>query len=101
MVDAPEQPVEKQTERKNQGTRDRSQQQRQNGRAKPYPYAREESAARQRKEEMEARQRFRERKEKERQAMIKARRPDQFGRRRLGRESKVLLDRVKRIVEES
>ncbi|KAL1955572.1 hypothetical protein VTO42DRAFT_8451 [Malbranchea cinnamomea] len=67
-------------------------------RPKPAPFAKEISAARKRKEEIEAKKKLSEIKEKDRQAMARAKRPDQFGRRRLGRESKVLLERVKRMV---
>jgi hypothetical protein len=48
----------------------------------------------------EARKRTREEREKERRAMSKARRLDGDGMYRLGRQSKVLLNRVKRMVGE-
>jgi hypothetical protein len=67
-------------------------------RPKPSPFIKEVKIAEKRKEELEAKRKLREIREKDRQAMIRARRPDQFGKRRLGRESKVLLDRVKRMV---
>ncbi|EFR01390.1 hypothetical protein MGYG_04397 [Nannizzia gypsea CBS 118893] len=67
-------------------------------RAKPYPFAREEDAAQKRIREAKARAELRRMKEKERADMARAKRPDQFGKRRLGRESKVLLDKVKRLV---
>ncbi|KAK2861268.1 hypothetical protein FQN49_004376 [Arthroderma sp. PD_2] len=67
-------------------------------RAKPYPFTREEDAAQKRIEEAKAREKLRLAREKERAAMTRAKKPDQFGKRRLGRESKVLLDKVKRLV---
>ncbi|EGD91593.1 hypothetical protein H112_00694 [Trichophyton rubrum D6] len=67
-------------------------------RAKPYPFAREEDAAQKRIAEAKARAELRRLKQKERADMARAKRPDQFGKRRLGRESKVLLDKVKRLV---
>lgn len=67
-------------------------------RPKPIPFTKEMQFAQKRKEEAEARRRLKEAKEKERQAMMRAQRPDQFGKQRLGRQSKVLLDKVKRIV---
>ncbi|KAM5471881.1 hypothetical protein MauCBS54593_003287 [Microsporum audouinii] len=67
-------------------------------RAKPYPFAREEDAAQRRIAEAKAREKLRQMKEKERADMARAKRPDRSGRRRLGRESKVLLDKVKRLV---
>jgi hypothetical protein len=66
-------------------------------RPKPAPFQKEMEAAQKRKEEMERREKLREMKDKDRVAMTRAKKPDQFGKRRLGRESKVLLDRVKRI----
>ena len=67
-------------------------------RPKPSPFIKEIKMAEEKKKELEAKRKLREIRDKDRQAMIKARRPDQFGKRRLGRESKVLLDRVKRMV---
>ncbi|DAA77249.1 TPA_exp: Uncharacterized protein A8136_6509 [Trichophyton benhamiae CBS 112371] len=67
-------------------------------RAKPYPFAREENAAQKRIAEAKARAELWRMKQKERADMARAKRPDQFGKRRLGRESKVLLDKVKRLV---
>lgn len=61
-------------------------------------FAKELEIAEKRKQEAEARRRERELKQKEREAMARARRPDRDGKRRLGRESKVLLDRVQRMV---
>lgn len=54
----------------------------------------------QRQLEAEARRMVREEKDRERRAMLKARRPDRDGRYRLGRQSKILLHKVKRLVEE-
>ncbi|KAI1911533.1 hypothetical protein LOZ58_002020 [Ophidiomyces ophidiicola] len=70
-------------------------------RPKPMPFTKEMRVAELRKKELEAKRRLREAKEKERHAMIKAKRPDQFGKQRLGRQSKVLLEKVKRIVTEN
>ncbi|EEP78792.1 predicted protein [Uncinocarpus reesii 1704] len=69
-------------------------------RPKPLPFTKEMQFAQKRKEEAEARAKLREAKAKEREAMMRAKRPDQFGKQRLGRQSKVLLEKVKRIVGE-
>ena len=80
-------------------------------RPKPVPFAREHEEAQQRKQEAEERRIAREEAEKQRQqkleererfrrAMAKARTGGKNGQRKLGRESKVLLERVKRIVTE-
>jgi hypothetical protein len=89
-------PAETNTSRLQRDGADR--QPRRGRRPKPSPFIGEVKIAEKRKEELEAKQKLREIREKDRQAMIKARRPDQFGKRRLGRQSKVLLDRVKRMV---
>lgn len=65
---------------------------------KQYAFVKELAIAEQRKKEAEARREAKEFRRKDREAMAKARRPDQFGKRRLGRESKVLLGRVQRMV---
>ncbi|KAJ5682438.1 hypothetical protein N7462_005603 [Penicillium macrosclerotiorum] len=65
---------------------------------RPSAFSKEIQLAEQRKQAAEARKREIEAKQKEREAMARARRPDQFGKRRLGRESKVLLSRVQRMV---
>ncbi|OJD15863.1 hypothetical protein AJ78_03916 [Emergomyces pasteurianus Ep9510] len=70
-------------------------------RPKPSPFTKEMEIAKRRQEEIEKKNRIREAKQRDREAMARAKKPDQFGKRRLGRESMVLLDRVKRIVEES
>ncbi|EAS31360.2 uncharacterized protein CIMG_06839 [Coccidioides immitis RS] len=69
-------------------------------RPKPSPFTKEMQIAQKRKEEIEARRKLKDAKERERQAMMRAKRPDQFGKQRLGRQSKVLLEKVKRIVAE-
>ncbi|PGH11116.1 hypothetical protein AJ79_05061 [Helicocarpus griseus UAMH5409] len=79
----------------------RDPQNRRKRRPKPSPFTKEMEIAKRRKEEMEKKQRLREAKQRDREAMARARKPDQFGKRRLGRESTVLLDRVKRMAEES
>jgi len=65
---------------------------------KPLAFAKEMEIAEKRKQAAEARQREREAKQKDRELMLRAKRPDQFGKRRLGRESNVLLSRVQRMV---
>lgn len=65
---------------------------------KQSAFAKELAIAEQRKKEAEARREAKEFRRKDREAMARARRPDQFGKRRLGRESKVLLGRVQRMV---
>ena len=78
-------------------------------RSKPRPFEWEARLAEQKREEARARQLVFDESNKERQekagereklrrAMAKARKPDRNGQRRLGRESKVLLERVKRLV---
>lgn len=74
------------------------QRQRRNRRPKRSAFSKELEIAEARKREAEARRKERELKQKEREAMARARRPDRDGKRRLGRESKVLLGRVQRIV---
>lgn len=69
-------------------------------RPKPSSYSKDAQKAEQRRLEAEARQKVREKKEKDRRAMAKARRPDKDGKYRLGRQSKVLLNRVKQLVAE-
>lgn len=82
-------------ERRPRNKVDRSQKERA---PKRNAFTKEVEIAEQRRKEAEAREKEREAKQKEREAMNRAKRPDQFGKRRLGRESKVLLDRVQRIV---
>lgn len=67
-------------------------------RPKRSAFAKEMEIAEQRQKAFEARQREVEAKQKEREAMNRAKRPDQFGKRRLGRESNALLSRVQRMV---
>lgn len=85
--------------------------QRRERKPKPVPFRQEYEAAQQRKEEAEARRLAREQaeadrarkieeRERFRKAMAKARTGGKNGQRKLGRESKVLLERVKRIVAE-
>lgn len=63
-------------------------------RSKHSAFAKEIEIAQKHKEAAERRREEREFKQKDREAMARARRPDQFGKKRLGRESKVLLGRV-------
>lgn len=66
--------------------------------ARPSAFSKELEIAEQRKKAAEARRKEREAKQKEREDMLRAKRPDQFGKRRLGRESTALLSRVQRMV---
>lgn len=89
--------------RRRRGGKDgNNQQQTENGRRqrrpKPSAFAKEIEIAEKRRQAQEARQKERELKAKEREVMARAKRPDQFGNRRLGRESKALLSKVQRIV---
>ena len=79
------------------------------GRSKPRPFEWESRLAEQKREEARAkqlifetsnreRQQKAEERERIRKAMAKARKPDRNGQRKLGRESKVLLERVKKMV---
>ncbi|KAK5796293.1 hypothetical protein VI817_005578 [Penicillium citrinum] len=65
---------------------------------RPSAFSKEIEIAEQRKQAAEERRKAREAKQKDREDMARAKRPDQFGKRRLGRESKVLLSRVQRMV---
>lgn len=67
---------------------------------KKSAFSKEMEIANQRKQAAEARRKEREAKQKDREAMARARRPDQYGKRRLGRESKVLLSRVQRMASQ-
>ncbi|KAL4944466.1 hypothetical protein BDV06DRAFT_187381 [Aspergillus oleicola] len=64
-------------------------------------YAKELEIAEKRRQAAEKKREQREFRAKDREAMARARKPDQFGKRRLGRESQVLLSRVQRVVAES
>lgn len=70
-------------------------------RPKPSAYSKEIEIAEQRKQAAEARRKQIEAKQLDREAMARARRPDQSGNRRLGRESTVLLGRVQRMVSQT
>ncbi|RAH40007.1 uncharacterized protein BO95DRAFT_376691 [Aspergillus brunneoviolaceus CBS 621.78] len=65
---------------------------------KPSAFAKELELAEKRKKEAERRREEREFRQKDREAMARAKKPDQSGKRRLGRESTVLLSRVQRMV---
>jgi hypothetical protein len=54
--------------------------------------------AEQRRKEAERRRQEREFRQKDREAMMRAKKPAADGKRRLGRESKVLLDRIQHMV---
>jgi len=64
-------------------------------------FAKELEIAEKRRQAAEKRREEREFRQKDRESMARARRPDQNGKRRLGRESKVLLSRVQRLVGET
>lgn len=65
---------------------------------KPSAYSKEIEIAEKRQQAFEARRKEIAAKQQDREAMARARRPDQAGKRRLGRESSVLLGRVQRMV---
>ena len=69
-------------------------------RPKTSPYTRETGIAARRQAEIEARARARQERDMDRKAMGKARRPDKNGKMRLGKQSKVLLGRVQRLLAE-
>lgn len=80
---------------------ERAQNRREGGRnkkGKRTAFDKELEIARKRQEEAERRREQREFRQKDRDAMAKAKRPDQNGKKRLGRESTVLLSRVQRMV---
>ncbi|PLB36445.1 uncharacterized protein BDW47DRAFT_108611 [Aspergillus candidus] len=68
---------------------------------KKSAFAKELEIAEKRKQEVERRRKEREFRQNDREAMARAKRPDQNGKRRLGRESNVLLSRVQHLVGES
>ncbi|GLI74001.1 hypothetical protein PoHVEF18_002233 [Penicillium ochrochloron] len=92
MMNEPE-PVPEPAPRPERRPRDRRER-----KPKPSAFSKEIEIAERRKQAAEARQRAIEAKQKDREAMSRAKRPDQFGKRRLGRESNVLLSRVQRMV---
>lgn len=63
-------------------------------------YLKESQMAEEKRLEAKARQSLREERDKDRRAMSKARRLDKDGKYRLGRQSKVLLHRIERIIAE-
>ena len=69
-------------------------------RPKPSRYTKEQEAAEQRRLFFEGKRKAREERDRDRRAMAKARRPDQNGKMRLGRQSQVLLSRVQRLVRD-
>ncbi|KAL4915550.1 hypothetical protein BDW62DRAFT_123593 [Aspergillus aurantiobrunneus] len=74
---------------------------RKNRKPKRSAFAKEIEIAEKRKQAAEKKREQREFRAKDREAMARARRPDQNGKRRLGRESQVLLGRVQRMVGET
>ncbi|KAK2801957.1 hypothetical protein FQN50_007513 [Emmonsiellopsis sp. PD_5] len=100
MLDAPAEPPTAILSDRGAPRRDTRDRRNSKRRPKPSPFNKEMEIAKRRQEEIEKREKIRDAKQRDREAMTRARRPDQFGKRRLGRESKVLLDRVKRMVQE-
>lgn len=103
MLNAPEQELDSQRSdnRRRAGgveARGGNGERRERRRPRPSAFAKEIALSEQRRKEREAKEKERGLKVQEREAMARARRPDQFGKRRLGRESKVLLSKVQRIV---
>lgn len=74
---------------------------RKNRKPKPSAFAKEMEIAEKRRQAAEKKREQREFRAKDREAMVRAKRPDQHGKRRLGRESHVLLSRVQRMVGDS
>ncbi|KAL6236979.1 hypothetical protein BDW75DRAFT_96658 [Aspergillus navahoensis] len=74
---------------------------RRNRKPKRGAFAKELEIAEKRRQAAEKKREQREFRAKDREAMARAKRPDQNGKRRLGRESKVLLSRVQRMVGET
>jgi hypothetical protein len=103
MLNAPEQELDSQRSdnRRRVGgvdARGGNGERRERRRPRPSAFAKEIAISEQRRKEREAKEKERGLKAQEREAMARARRPDQFGKRRLGRESKALLGKVQRIV---
>lgn len=110
MLDAPEAAVPNAINRSSKPPRaDRPQQDARRGKKKPDYFEKEVAFAEQKKAEAEARQKEFERRDKERKekieererfrkAMAKARTGGKNGQRKLGKESQVLLEKVKRMV---
>ena len=70
-------------------------------RPKPSRFMKEQEMAEKRKVEMEVKRRAREERERDRRAMAKAHKPGRDGKIKLGRQSEVLLSRVRRSVAET
>ena len=102
MLDAPEPEQQQSKPKSNYKPKSGPSQNRQDGgrnrKPKRSAFSKELEIAEKRKKEAEKRREEKEFKQKDREAMARARRPDQFGKRRLGRESQVLLGRVQRMV---
>lgn len=99
MLNAPPpEPTPKMTKVRERDSSNSQGRERRKRRPKPSAFAKDMEIAEKRKQEREARRKEKELKEKERQEMARAIRPDQFGKRRLGRQSKVLLSKVQRMV---
>ena len=93
--------IESAEERQQEDTGVGYQDRRRERRPRPSGFARDEAIAATRREEMEGRQRAREEREQERRAMAKAKRAKgRNGEAKLGRQSKVLLGRIQRLMGE-
>ena len=90
LQEKPRKPEQTQTQTHREPKRDR--------RSKRSAFAKEMEIAQKRQEAAEKKRAEREFRQKDRDAMARARRPDQFGKKRLGRESKVLLGRVQHML---
>lgn len=77
---------------------ERGSQQRQRDIDRPVRYQKEFAQAEEKKAQEAARQKAQQQRQRERKAMIKARRPGKDGMPKLGRQSDILLNRVKRLV---
>jgi neutral trehalase len=99
MLDRPE-ATEKAMGHSNPDTHDVNGHWQKTRRPKPSSYVKEVQMAEQSRHKAHARNRQREERDKDRRAMSKARRPDKDGKYRLGRQSNILLSRVKRLVAE-
>ncbi|KAL5002513.1 hypothetical protein BDV10DRAFT_156797 [Aspergillus recurvatus] len=93
MLNTPDAEAER-VERRKEGDR-------RNRKPKRGAFTKELEIAEKRRQAAEKKRQQREFRAKDREAMAIARRPDQNGKRRLGRESKVLLSRVQRMVGET
>ncbi|KAL4978436.1 hypothetical protein BDW66DRAFT_19922 [Aspergillus desertorum] len=94
MLNTPDAGTERAERRKEGGDR-------RNRKPKRGAFAKELEIAEKRRKAAEKKREQRELRAKDREAMARAKRPDQNGKRKLGRESKVLLSRIQRMVGET